>query len=188
MHADRSAVLRIARASYVMCIVTLAWAAPCVVHADDGVDHAFDVRRPPGQWNMSDALLAPALHGFDPGDPRVGVVLLVAYLPTPLLIFESVARQLESRAFDIVELLVAFAGSFAAAWGFADSFGNPIDAGLSIETLVTAHALSWNLQLVAHALSRLVFGDIAEHIVELEPELLPFGVDAGAGVLARWEN
>lgn len=178
---------RVRRSVLVSCSLAIALCAS-VAQADDGVDHAFDTRRPPNRWDAGDALRMPTLSGFNPGDPRVGVVLLMAYAPTPFMIVESVAQDLESQPFDILELLIATAGTVASIWGFVDSFDHPLDAGLAIESLATAHALSWNLQLLEHSLLRLLLGDTAEQFGSTEASFLPFTVGGGGGVVAQWIN
>ncbi|MFO0682768.1 MAG: hypothetical protein U0234_11980 [Sandaracinus sp.] len=160
-------------------------AAP--VRADDGVDYAFDIRRPPDRWSMGDALRRPVLTGFDPGDPNVGLTLLAAYAPSPLLLVEALRPQAASHAFDAVELFVAAIGIAASSYGFTTSFARAPDAGLGIESLATAHALAWNLQLALLALVRLVFHH-DPHDDERVPTFVPFTVDGGAGVVAQWQQ
>jgi hypothetical protein len=170
-------------------LAAIASASPALAQSDDGVDHAFDIQRPrTSQWNMSGSLMAPTLTGFDPGDPRVGIALLVAYAPSPLLIVERVSDQLRSRPFDIVQLIVATAGTVAATWGFVDSFDRPVDVGLGIQSLATAHALSWNLELLVTAATHLALGDAADRFEPLQPMFLPFTLDGGGGVVAQWQN
>lgn len=155
--------------------------------ADDGVDHALDLQRPPDRWNMGDALRRPTLTGFDPGDPNVGLTLLAAYAPSPLLLIEELRPDFESHAFDAVELLVAGLGIAASSYGFTTSFARAPDAGLGIESLATTHALAWNLQLAMLALIRLVLHH-DPHDDERVPTFLPFTVDGGAGVVAQWQR
>jgi hypothetical protein len=173
---------------------SIAWAlfvaigalAPAV-RADDGVDHALEMRRTTsvGLGNSLDAL---TLSGFDPGDPRTGLTLIAAYGPTPLLFVESLAGDdLNNRPFTIAEIIASAIGSAASAWGLFDALGREGDANVAIGSLATAHALSWNLELMSNALSRLLFTDAAARSHE-RPAFIVFPVDGGAGITLRWQD
>lgn len=136
---------------------------------------------------MGDALRRPTLTGFEPGDPNVGLTLLAAYAPSPLLLVEALRPGFDDHTFDALELFVASIGIAASSYGFSTSFARAPDAGLGIESLATAHALAWNLQLATLALVRLVLHQDTNDDDAL-PTFVPFTVDGGAGVVARWQR
>jgi hypothetical protein len=163
-------------------------ALPTATLADDGVDHAFELRRMPSGMSLGSSFEPLTLSAFDPGDPRVGLTLIAAYGPTPLLFIEGVAADAAGhRPFTIVELVAASIGSAASAWGLADALSREGEVNVAIGSLATAHALSWNLELMTDALTRLVFSGSSDAERE-RPTFLVFPVNGGAGITLRWES
>jgi hypothetical protein len=178
-------------------LLLLLWALPISrAHADDGVDHAFDVSRPRATLGVgytlgaSNSLESPALlSNFDPSDPRVGLILLAAYGPSPMLVVDGLAASSEDRSFTIAELLAASIGLVISVAGFADSMSRQPGAELSIGAMATAQAMAMNLQMMTNSVERLVFGNITGTVREAaRPTFLPIPFQSGAGVVMRWND
>ena len=154
----------------------------------DAQDEAGALRRPSSAINIA-TLDRPTYAGFDPGDPRVGLILIAAYAPSPLLVLDRVASEQNwGRAFTIVEIITAAIGLGAATWGLFESFGQGAGADIAFGSIATAHALAWNLQLMTNALSRLAVGVNDGTPQPWLPTFMAFPAYGGAGVLVRWEN
>lgn len=176
-------------------LVALALAPAALARADDGVDHALDVARPRSTLGVGytlgagTSLEAPLTTSFDPSDPRVGVLLLAAYGPSPLLLIDHFAASSEDRGFTIAELLAASVGLVVSLVGFADSIGEPDGTTLAFASLATAQAASMNLQMLSNGIERLLFGNVAGTALEAAtPTFLPAPFWGGAGIVMRWEN
>ena len=155
----------------------------------DAQDEAAALRRPTSAISVA-SFERPTYSDFDPGDPRIGLLLIAAYGPSPLLIVDRLASEQNwGRAFTIAEIITAALGLGAAMWGLVESLGREAGADIAFGSIATAHALSWNLQLMTNALSRLAFGVSPAGIPQpWLPTFMAFPAYGGAGVLVRWEN
>ena len=151
-------------------------------------DEAGGLRRPTSAISVA-SFERPTYSDFDPGDPRIGLLLIAAYGPSPLLIVDRVASEQDrGRAFTIAEIITASLGISAASVGLIQFLGSEGDADIAFGSIAAAHALSWNLQLMANALSRLAFGVSDGTPQPWLPTFMAFPSYGGAGVLVRWEN
>lgn len=152
-------------------------------------DEAATLRRPSSAIRIA-SFEQPTYAGFDPGDPRVGLILIAAYGPSPLLLVDRVASEQDwGGAFTIAEIITAAIGLGAAMWGLIEALQSDAGADIAFGSIATAHALSWNLQLLTNALSRLAFGVNLDGIPQpWLPTFMAFPAYGGAGVLMRWEN
>jgi hypothetical protein len=163
--------------------------------ADDGVDHALDVGRARATLGVgytlgaSASLVSPMSTGFDPGDPRVGLILIAAYGPSPLLLIDELAGGSASREFTIGELLAASIGLVVSVTGFADALGREDGASLAIGSMAIAQAMAMNLQMLNNGIERLVLGNVLGTPHEAaRPTFLPVPFEGGAGLVVRWET
>ena len=155
----------------------------------DAQGEAGNLRRPSSAIRIASFERA-TYADFDPGDPRVGLILIAAYGPSPLLLVDRIASEQDwGRAFTIAEIIAASVGIGVAVWGMLEALGNDAGADIAFGSIATAHALAWNLQLMANALSRLAFGVSPDGILQpWLPTFMAFPAYGGAGVLVRWEN
>lgn len=160
---------------------------PMRARANNGQDEAATVRRPSSPLSVSSFERA-TYSDFDPGDPRIGLLLVAAYGPSPLLLVDRIASEQDwGRAFTIAEIITASLGLGAAMWGLVESLEREGSADIAFGSIATAHALSWNLQVMTNALSRLALG-VSDSPPPWLPTFMAFPAYGGAGVLARWEN
>ncbi len=197
MGVSRGSVERVALAArWLAAAVALCLMPSGIVRADDGVDHALDVARPRSTLGVGYTLGAGTsletptmLTSFDPSDPRVGVILLAAYGPSPLLLIDRFAASSENRDYTIGELLAASVGLVIGAGGFVDAFSREDGTSVAFGSLATAQAMAINLQMLTNGIERLVFGNIAGTAREAAtPTFLPVPFQSGAGIVLRWEN
>lgn len=179
-----------ALAVMVFCALPVA-----IVRADDGVDHALDIARPRATSGVGYTLGTggnldnPLPSNFDPTDPRVGVLLIAAYGPSPLLLIDMVAANSEDRTFTIGELLASSIGLVISAGALVDSFSSADGTSLAFGAMATAQAAAINMQLLSNGIARMLFGNIRGTSREqLAPTFLPVPFDAGAGIVLRWQN
>ena len=172
--------------AFAVCVLAFAL-TPLGARADDGVDSALSIRRQASPMSLGNSVDPLTLSGFDPGDPRIGLTLIAAYGPSPFLLIEGMGdMDLRTRSFTVIELVAGTLGSLASAWSLADSLGREGDRNVAIGSLASAHALTWNLELMSSAVMRMVFGDELEGpLNELPPAFMVFPVDGGAGVSMR---
>jgi hypothetical protein len=176
-------------------VIVAAFVAPSAwARADDGVDHALDVARPRSTLGVGYTLgasssleLPMSTSSFDPADPRVGVILLAAYGPSPFFVLDMLAAESEGRELTIFELLAASVGLVVSVSGFADALSREQGMGLAVGSMATAQALAMNLQMLTNGIERLVFGNILGTPREaLRPTFLPVPFQGGAGLVLRW--
>lgn len=130
----------------------------------------------------------PVISSFDPGDPRVGIPLGLAYAPSPLFLAGSLVTEPElQRVVNITELVAGAVGSVVSAFAMNDALARDAQADIAIHSMATAHALSWNLQLVVRSVLRLVVGRMDGPLLDtLVPLISPFPLRGGVGIAPRW--
>ena len=124
---------------------------------------------------------------FEPGDPRTGAPLLAAYAPGPLMLVDlAMADSPDRGVFNELELIAGAVGCVASLVAFVDAVERDRGADLSFGSIATAHAFSWNAQMLLRALLRMRLDRWDGPGIDDMPFFFAFPVYDGAGVGTQW--
>lgn len=124
---------------------------------------------------------------FDPGDPRTGAPLLAAYAPGPLMLVDlAMADSPDRAAFNEVELIAGAVGCVASLVAFFDAVERDRGSDISFASIATAHAFSWNAQMLLRATRRMQLNRWDGPGIDDLPLFFAFPRYDGAGVGAQW--